>query len=275
MDEQTIIYLGISGISIFMLILGASNYGALGAPVMLLSFASLGVILVLNYADFLLFPAITKMLGISVLLSKSDTAPKEQNRVVRYSNGLYYATGYLTANIFKYTFQEEAIVGQDDQVMADAPGKWERIVMNVDFPFKFNVISNPKDIQKYREDLEGRRGFLEFQISKESQRDSPNAMTLQELQRKMNIMQVRIDRISSGELPLNSIMYVETTAVGVSDKAAADALSNQLSRLQTMFNAMDLGVTRVTGREVHTLYKLNYVLFEDSLMQKLFDKQAA
>ena len=91
----------------------------------------------------------------------------------------------------------------------------------------------------------------------------------------MNIMQVRIDRISSGELPLNSIMYVETTAVGVSDKAAADALSNQLSRLQTMFNAMDLGVTRVTGREVHTLYKLNYVLFEDSLMQKLFDKQAA
>ncbi len=274
MDEETIIYLGFSAISVFLLLISASNFGALGVVIGLLAVVTLVIILVLNYADFMLFPAIMSILRINITLSKLDTVPMEQNRIIRYTNGLYYATGYLTANIFKYVFREEAIMGQDDQIMADAPNKWERIIMNVDFPFKFNIISNPKDIQKYREDLEGRRGFLEYQLSKESQRENPNAMTMQEIQRKMNIIQARIDRISSGELPLNSIMYVETTAVGVSEKAAADILSNQLSRLETMFNSMDLGVTRVTGREVHTLYKLNYVLYENALMQKLFDTQA-
>ncbi|MCL4553090.1 MAG: hypothetical protein M1321_00480 [Candidatus Marsarchaeota archaeon] len=274
MDEQTIMYLGFSAISIFMLFIGGSNFGPFAILVDVIALATVAMILTLNYADFMLFPAVMSMLGIKVMLSKNDTVPKEQNRVVRYTNGLYYATGYLTANIYKYVFHEEAIVQSDDQIMIEAPGKWERIVMNIDFPFKFNVISNPKDIQKYREDLEGRRGFYEFQISKESQRENPSAMTLQELQRKMNVLQARIDRISSGELPLNSIMYIETTAVGVSDKAAADALTMQLSRLETMFSSMDMAVTRVAGREVHTLYKFNYMLYENQLMQKLFDLQS-
>ena len=274
MDEQTVIYLGFSSISVFLILIGLSNYGAFGAILAPLAVLAVVVILLLNYADFLIFPGVMQLLGISVTLAKDNVVPREQNRIVKYTNGLYYATGYLTANIYKYVFREEAILGQDDQMMVNAPEKWERVVMNADFPFKFNIISSPKDVQKYREDLEGTRGYLEFQISKESQRDNPSAMTIQELQRKVNIVQARIDRISSGELPLNSIMYIETTAVGVSEKAAADALTNQLARLQTLFNALDLGITRVTGREIHTLYKLNFVLFETDSMQKLFDQQS-
>ncbi len=273
MDEQTVMYLSVSLISVFMLLIGTSNFGVLGPIIAVLSIATLLVIMLLNYADFLIFPVVMQILGISVTLSKDNVVPKEQNRVVKYINGLYYATGYLTANIYKYVFREEGIAGSDEQIMAGAPEKWERIITNIDFPFKFSIISNPKDIQKYREDLEGDRGFIEFQISKESQAASPNAMTLQELQRKMNIEQARIDRISSGELPLNSIMYIETTAVGVSDKAAADALAGQIAKLETLFSSLDLGISRVTGREVHTLYRLNYVVYENEDMQKLFDTQ--
>ena len=266
-------YLAFSAISILIILLGLANYGPLGSVVALLAVIALVFILLLNYADFLIFPAVTRILGVTITLSKGNTAPKEQNRVVKYANGLYYATGYLTANIYNYVFRQESILQQDDQMMASAPDKWERIVMNVDFPFKFSMISNPQDIQKYREDLEGDRGYYEFQLSKLAGSSAPSQMQMDSLQRQINIVQARIDRISGGELPINALMYIETTAVGVSDKAAADALTNQLNKLQTVFNAFDLNIIRIVGREVHTLHKLNYFLFDPTDMQKLFNMQ--
>ncbi len=273
MDQETVIYLAFSCLSILFLLMGSSNFGALGPVVSLLAIATLVFILMLNYVDFLIFPVFTQILGITVTLSGTQSAPKEQNRVVKSTKGLYYATGYLTANLYNYAFRTESIVGGEDQMLSEAPDKWERIVMNVDFPFKFSVVSNPQDIQKYREDLEGDRSFLDFQINKESSATTPNQMTIAELERKKNVLQARIDRISGGELPINTMMYIETTAVGVSDKAAADALTNQLNRLETVFNSFDMNITRIAGREVHTLFKLNYVLFEPADMLKLFQTQ--
>jgi hypothetical protein len=273
MDEQTIVYLAFSMIAALFILVGMSNFGPLSILVALLAVITIMMIMLLNFADFLIFPVITKTLGITVTLAKGYVAPKEQNRVVKYKNGLYYATGYLTANLYKYVFREENIAGEEEQQMSAAPDKWERIVMNIDFPFKYSIVSNPKDIQKYREDLEGDRGYLEFQISKMSEGSSQNSMAIEEANRKMNILQARIDRISGGELPINGLMYIETVAVGVSDKAAADALTAQLSRLETVFNAFDLNISRVVGRELHTLYNMNYRLYDEKDLEKLFQTQ--
>ncbi len=273
MDEQTVMYLGISCIPPFVLLISASSLGAMGIVIGILSVIAVVMILLINYVDFLIFPVVTSLLGIKIQLSKEYYCPKEQNRVIKYTNGIYYATGYLTANLYNYVFREEGVESSDEEEMILAPEKWERIVMNVDFPFKFNVITNARDVQKYREDLEGDRGFLEFQISRESNSSNPNQMTLTELERKVSVLQAKIDRMSSGELPLNTIMYLETTAVGISEKEATDALTSQLNRLETVFHTFDLNILRVAGREIHTLHKLNYSLFDPNIMEKLFNHQ--
>ncbi|MEM0200862.1 MAG: hypothetical protein QXD23_00455 [Candidatus Micrarchaeaceae archaeon] len=274
MDEQTIIYLGVSSIIPFVLLVSASSLGAVGIIVDFLAVITVVIILLLNYADFLIFPAVTKLLKIKIQLSKEHYCPKEQNAIIKYTGGIYYATGYLTANLYNYVFNAESsnTLSEDDQITL-APEKWERIVMNVDFPFKFNVITDAKDVQKYREDLEGERGFLEFQLSRESNSSNPNQMTLTELERKINIIQAKIDKMSSGELPLNTIMYIETTAVGISEKDATDSLTNQLNRLETVFHTFDINILRVVGREIHTLFKLNYILYDPKLTEKLFNHQ--
>jgi hypothetical protein len=35
--------------------------------------------------------------------------PKEQDSVVKYVNNKYYATGYLSANIYNYVFAAESV----------------------------------------------------------------------------------------------------------------------------------------------------------------------
>jgi hypothetical protein len=273
MDIDTVLYVGASAALVALVISGMHNYGILAIPVAILGGIVLFAIFTLNFADFLIFPLITKRLNVEVILSKEHKVPKSQNCVLKYVNGLYYATGYLTGNIYKYVFAAENATPEEGQGLDEGPDKWERIVMNTPFPFKFNLISSAEDVQKYREDLEGQRGYLEFQLSKEEGASNPNALTIREMQRKINVLQTRIDRISEGELPTYSTMYIESTAVGVSEKEATDLLNEQLGHLQTVFNAFDLSIIRIVGRELHILYGLNYRLMGTEEMSKHFQIQ--
>ena len=272
MDVETIIYLGLSSVIVLVVLTGGGRYGAGALPVIIIGIVIFLLIFIMNFADFLLFPLITKYLNVEIVLSKEHSVPKSQDCIIKYVNGLYYATGFLTANIYKYVFAAESEVS-DEQGMTDAPDKWERIIMNTKFPFKFSMIATAEDVQKYREELEGQRGLLEFQISRESQATNPNPLSLNELQRKINVVQTRIDRISEGELPIYSVMYVESTAVGVSQKEAMDLLTDQLNHLQTVFNAFDLSIARIVGRELHALYGLNYRLLDLEGLSKHFQMQ--
>jgi hypothetical protein len=273
MDAETIFYISIPSVLILILLSALPRYGSFGIVVAILSLLSIILIFVINYADFLIFPAITQALGISVILANNYTAPKKQNCVIKYIGGIYYATGYLTANIYGYVFSAENIIEGEEAQLGSAPERWEKIVSNVKFPFKYNIISSAKDIQKYREELEGQRGFLEFQISRESNSTNPNQMTIEALRRRVSILQARIDRISTGERPLKSIMYMETTAVGVSEKEATDALELQLNQLETLFSSFDISMTRIIGREMHFLHRFNYRIYDFKNISSIFQDQ--
>ena len=191
---------------------------------------------------------------------------------MKYSNGIYYATGYLTATSTS-TSSPRSSETEDEPELIAAPDKWEKAMMNIHFPFKFNMVVAAEDIQKYRDELETKRGLLEFQYSKEMQATNPSPMSLESMQRQISVIQTRIDKIGEGEKPVNSIMYVESTAVGVSLKEASDALTNQLNELQTIFNIFDLSLIRVVGRELYQLFKLNYLMPDLNELSSSFDEQ--
>jgi hypothetical protein len=273
MDEKTMMYLGFSSTVAVIVIFGTALYGPFGVLTSILALLTIVAIFIINYADFLVFPLITNVLGIKMVPAKNYYIPKENNSIMKNINGLYYATGYLTANIYNYVFEAESVQGGEDEKLAEAPEKWERIVMNAGFPFKYNVIAAAQDVQKYRDELEGKRGVLEFQLSHEMGSQAPSQMTIDDLQRRMSILDARIGRLGGGERPVDSIMYIETTAVGVSEKEAADALTNQLNHLQTLFSSFDLGITRVVGREMYHLFTFNYVLPDEDILTQVFTMQ--
>lgn len=273
MDEKTMVYIVFSSAVAILVLFGTTFYGPFGIPAAILALLTVVAIFVINYADFLVFPLITNVLGIRMIPAKNYYIPKENGCIIKYINGLYYATGYLTANIYNYVFEAESVQEGEEARLTEAPDKWERIVMNAGFPFKYSIIAVAQDVQKYRDELEGKRGVFEFQLSHEMSNQAPSQMTIDDLQRKMSILDARIGRLSGGERPVDSIMYIESTAVGVSEKEAADALTNQLNHLQTLFSSFDLGITRVVGREMYHLFTYTYLIPDEDLLTQVFSMQ--
>ena len=273
MEMDDVVYLGVTALLSLALISTASSYGEFSIVVIILAILTIIINLVINYADFILFPIFTSVLRITIIPGRNFIIPNNQKSVIKYINGLYYATGYLTANIYSYVFAAENPEANEEANLASSPEKWERILMSIDFPFRFNAIAAAQDIQSYRSDLEGQRGFLEFQLSKEMKSQNANQMTIEDLQRRISIVQTRIERISAGERPVNSLMYIETTAIGVSEKEAIDSMENQINELQTVFNSFDLNIMRIVGRELYYMYKFNYALPGKKELSKLFQMQ--
>jgi hypothetical protein len=275
MDEETIVYMALTGMIVFMAIFTSGSAGPLAAGVIIMAVFAAITILIINYADFLIFPVFTMIIGASIVPMKNYRIPKSQNCIIKEVNGIYYAIGYLTANIYNYVFSAESINDEENAQIAAAPDKWEKIVMNIKFPFKYKALVAAEELQKYREELEAKRGSLEYQLSKEMSGGNPSQMAIDDMQRRKSVLQARIDRLSGGERPVNSIMYIETTAFGVSEKAATDTLDEQISQIEATFNAMDLSIIRVTGRELYILLKFNYTVptaVEE--MTKMFHQQS-
>lgn len=271
-DVESIIYLAITAIVALVLIITSTAFGPFSLVIVALAILAMVAILMINYVDFIVFPAFMKLLKITIVPANKYTISVTQDAMVKYVNSTYYATGYLTGNIYNYAFTSEQSV-QSETELSGAVDRWERVAMNIDFPFKFNVIAMPENVQKFRDELEGQRGYVAYQISHEMNATTPNQMAIEQLQQKMDLLQARMDRISEGERPLNTIMYIESTAVGVSEKEAIDALSAQLNQLQTVFNAFDLNIFRISGREVHFLHELDYRIPTEAELAKLFQRQ--
>ncbi|MGC8628682.1 MAG: hypothetical protein ACP5T4_00520 [Candidatus Micrarchaeia archaeon] len=273
MDSNTIFYIGTCSLIALMTASVGSLYGPFALIMGILSLLTIVTLFIINYADFLLFSLFTLLFGIREIPAKDYYIPKTNDCVIKYVNGIYYATGYLTANVYNYVFTVEQIQEGEEAVLSEAPNTWERIVQNISFPFKYNILCYSEDLQEYRDELEAKRGTLEFQLSREMSSSSPSQLEIEDLQRRINIIQTRIDRLSSGERPINAVMYIESTAVGVSEKEAMDALTSQLNHLQTVFGSFDLNIVRVVGRELYSLFRFNFALPQKEEMELMFSVQ--
>jgi len=262
LDEEGIMYLAFT--LVFYLVafstINSIGHGPIAILILVLLVLGVGIVLILNWADFILFPAVTSLLGITFQPSVNYKINKSQDAVIKDVNGLYYATGFISANLFSYIFKLETTeLTNDDERVARAPELWERALMSIGFPFKYHVFAVGLDVQAVRDELEGKRSYQEFQLSRAIQGNA-NEVTTTDIQRKISSIQAKIDRLSGGEKPVATLMYIETTAIGVSEKAAYDTLTSQINALQIALSGFDIDLTRIRGRELYTLFKFNFGL---------------
>ena len=232
------------------------------------------VLLLIGFADYIIVPLFTAALHITVQPYPGYKVTPGMNAVIKNVNELHYATGYLTANLFSYTFKQESVPEEEDYRLSQAPDAWERLIMNIRFPFKFHVVSSGVNVQTEREDLEGKRAYHEFELNKAQQSSSVNESIIAEIRRKIRVIEAHMNRLSAGEKPVMALMYVETTAVGTTEKAALDTLAAQLNELQVAFSSMDLSVNRVVGRELFALHGMDFSLPTSAeSLEEIFDRQ--
>ncbi|MGI0100541.1 MAG: hypothetical protein ACREBH_02375 [Candidatus Micrarchaeaceae archaeon] len=277
MDEEGVMYLAFCLVILLGALAALPTIGRGIAELLALGIVLLGAvaIVLLNFADFLVVSLVCGFLDITFQPALGYKINKNQNAIVKNVSGLFYATGYVTANLYAYTFKQETQESELDEKMITAPENWERAIMNIGFPFKYHVLSMGLDVQKVRDEYEGKRSYEEFQLSRALQSQGTSDVTITNIQRKINILQRKIDRISQGEKPVATIMYLETTAIGVSEKASLDALSQQINGLQIALSSMDVDLSRVLGREMYTLFNFNFSLpLTLEKTASLFDQQS-
>ncbi|MDE1865516.1 MAG: hypothetical protein KGH94_02665 [Candidatus Micrarchaeota archaeon] len=261
MDEEGIVY---TAFALVVLMIGLSFSARMGGGILSI-FAALLVtmtactVVILNFADYIVVSLGFSTLGVTFQPALGYKINRQQNTVLKEVGGIYYATGYATANLFAFEFKQEIEQQDTGAKIMEAPLRWELAVTNIKFPFKYHLLSSGLSVQDIRDELEGKRSYYEYQLSKVMQ-DAKDNMAIQELQRKINVLQRKMDRVSGGEKPIGSIMYVETTAIGVSEKAAIDELERQISALQIALNPMNVDLVRVIGRELYTLFRFSFTI---------------
>ena len=277
MDEEGIMYLAFAMVVLLILLSFAPKMGGgiLSILAAIIVVLTAGIVVVLNFADYLLVSIGFSAIGLTFQPAAGYTINRQQNSVIKEVGGIYYATGYITGNLFSYEFKQE--MGEEDmqQKITEAPLKWEMAVTNISFPFKYHLLSSGLSVQDIRDELEGKRSYQEYQLSKVLQDSNGKDIAIAELQRKIKILQRKMDRISGGEKPIGSVMYVETTAIGVSEKAAVDELERQIGALEIALSPMNIDLLRVIGRELYTLFKFSFAMplsYEET--KGYFDRQS-
>ena len=128
-------------------------------------------------------------------------------------------------------------------------------VANITFPFKYHVLSSGLSVQNVRDELEGKRSYQEYQLSKVMQASSGKGdMAIAEIQRKINVLQRKMDRISAGEKPVATVMYMETTAIGCQREGGARRIGEADRRAPDSAEPAERGSPTSDGKgAVHAL----------------------
>ena len=95
-DEESIVYLAATALVALLLILTSTDYGILGYVMVILTIFGMGIILAINYVDFLVFPAIMKAFHLRIIPANGIMLSEGNDAVVKVTNGVYYATGLLS-----------------------------------------------------------------------------------------------------------------------------------------------------------------------------------
>jgi len=260
-EEIAKVFLSEAAIIISFWALFSSDLGIFGIIdiFLLLSFAAL--IPFTMFFDYLVLPFFTSIFGIVEIPAEGYEITKKQDAIIKYVNGVYYAIGYLGASIYEYVLRREEPEENLEGRFIQGLELWERAIGSIKFPIKFSIISFQRDLVAARRELEEQRDYWEYRLSKEMQATMPNAMEIDNIQRKIRILDVKLNRMSAGEKPLGVLMYASVYACGLSKEAALKNLESAIKEATvTLGNALDLKITRLSGRDLRNAFFFEYVI---------------
>jgi hypothetical protein len=239
----------------------SSDLGIFGIIDLIFLIALVALIPFTMFFDYLVLPFFTNIFGIVEIPAEGYEITKKQDAVIKYINGIYYAVGYIGASIYEYVLRREEPEENLEGRFIQGLELWERAIASIKFPIKFSIISFQRDLVAARRELEEQRDYWEYRLSKEMQATMPNAMEIDNIQRKIRVLDVKLNRMSAGEKPLGVLMYASVYACGLSKEAALKNLEVAIKEATvTLGNALDLKVSRLYGRDLKNAFLFEYVI---------------
>lgn len=183
-----------------------------------------------------------------VEVGRNFEIPPAQDAIVGVSNGKFLATAYLAAALYDSASEK----GKEG---AYAMGEmFERAVSSAGFPFKVSALVVPLDLKDEIEEISAKRSIAESKRGKLSGKRGNDA-EIARLEREIAMWGRQMEKLSTGEKPLDVVFHFSTTASGFSKEEAlarARAQSDELSIV--MGSALQCEMRKLKGEEMKRVF---------------------
>ena len=169
--------------------------------------------------------------------------PPSQDLVIGKSGGNFLATAFLCAQLY------ESASEKDEKQRLVMGEMFEKAVSGAGFPFKVCCLVCPLRLGSELDEIRARRSLAESRLAKlRGQKGSAEAARLK---REIAMWGRQVERLTSGEKPLEVVFYFSTTASGLTKEEAISRANTQAEELSVVLSgALSCEMLRLRGEEM-------------------------
>ena len=169
--------------------------------------------------------------------------PPSQDLVIGKSGGNFLATAFLSARLY------DSASEKDDKQRLVMGEMFEKAVSGAGFPFKVCCLVCPLRLGSELDEIRARRSLAESRLAR--LHSGKNGAEAARLKREIAMWGRQIERLTSGEKPLEVVFYFSTTASGLTKEEAASRANAQSEELSVVLSgALACEMLRLKGEEM-------------------------
>jgi hypothetical protein len=192
---------------------------------------------------YALYPYFAKNANL-VEIGQNFEIPPSQDVVVGKEGGSFLATAFLLAHLYESASEGGAV---------QAGKMFEKAISSAGFPFKVCCLVCPLSLRAELDDMRERRSLAESRREKIS--GDGNESDRARLEREIAMWSKQIERIASGETPLEIVFYLSTTAKGRTKEEAVSRAGAQAEELSVAVGgALGCSIERAGGEDMKRLF---------------------
>jgi hypothetical protein len=193
-----------------------------------------------GYAIYPYFAANAKIVEVG----RNFEIPPTQDAIIGKQGGAFLATVFLSARLYESASEGGA---------AQAGKMFEKAISSAGFPFKVCCLVCPLPLRAELDEIREKRSLAESR--REKLTGNGNESERARLEREIAMWSRQLEKLTSGEKPLEVVFYLSTTASGRTKDEARSRAHTQSDELSVVVGAaLSCEVVAVKGEEMKRLF---------------------
>jgi len=190
---------------------------------------------------YIIIPIITKATNIVEIRDGYEVPPTRDYIIKKGQNG-YYAAKFMEIRYY------ESSVDKNDGEKHFMFESFERAISSLKHIVKISLLVSAIDLSAHIEELKTKRGSAE---ARKARLGKGNADEATRLDREIARCSRELDRITSGEKPVEIIAYASTTSFGITKEEAVGRVRRQAKEVRTILSSsLSTDVTELSDLEM-------------------------
>lgn len=204
---------------------------------------------------YIIIPWITKKTKYTTPLQLNFEIPPSHDVILGSDGNLFYASAFIGLNIF------ESAIERGDEELGAYTRAFERAISGLRYVTKLSMLVYVVDISKKRDNIKEKIYSVQYNLNREREKPDPDPINLEKLENQLASWQAELERLTTGNKPMATIAYVQTTAVGVSREQATATARRQAEEVKSWIqNALAVDARILTAEDMLRCFQWELII---------------